>query len=503
MASTFAVTRNHLIFGLCLPLAVLMGYLLAEPFESTSLTVLLMISAVLIVPALLRWYHPLLILSWNLAVSLAYLPGAPQLWALMSLMGVFFAMLNRSVNPDFRFAHVPSITLPMLVLLGVVAATAMATGGIGMRVLGSQTVGGRGYFYLAAAVAGYFALSSQTIRPSRAMLCVALFFLPGVTAIIGRLAQAAGSNASFLFDFFPPDAIPDDFVLDQTFELGISRTSGIVTLAMAIFSWVLARYGVAGVFNLSRPWRMAILLAAVALGTLGGFRSALLLMGLTFLILFFMERLWGTRIFLILLLGMTLGGALLVGFADRLPLTVQRTLSFLPVEIDAQTRNSAQDSTEWRVEMWKSLLPQVPKYFFKGKGFNASGDDLFMSQESVGRGLASRWEVAAVAGDYHNGFLSVIIPFGIWGLAAFVWLLAAGARFLYTNFRDGAPELRRVNAFLFALFLARVLFFFVVYGALSGEFYQFTGILGLSVALNVTRQRPNDPGEETMANEHG
>ncbi|MEI2722446.1 MAG: hypothetical protein V9H26_02555 [Verrucomicrobiota bacterium] len=78
MASTFAVTRNHLIFGLCLPLAVLMGYLLAEPFESTSLTVLLMISAVLIVPALLRWYHPLLILSWNLAVSLAYLPGTPS-----------------------------------------------------------------------------------------------------------------------------------------------------------------------------------------------------------------------------------------------------------------------------------------------------------------------------------------------------------------------------------------------------------------------------------------
>ena len=47
MASTFAVTRNHLIFGICLPLAVLMGYLLAEPLESTSLTVLLMIGAVI------------------------------------------------------------------------------------------------------------------------------------------------------------------------------------------------------------------------------------------------------------------------------------------------------------------------------------------------------------------------------------------------------------------------------------------------------------------------
>ena len=37
MANTFAVSRNHLIFGLCLPLAMLLGYLLAEPLESSSL----------------------------------------------------------------------------------------------------------------------------------------------------------------------------------------------------------------------------------------------------------------------------------------------------------------------------------------------------------------------------------------------------------------------------------------------------------------------------------
>jgi hypothetical protein len=192
---------------------------------------------------------------------------------------------------------------------------------------------------------------------------------------------------------------------------------------------------------------------------------------------------------------------LLVGFADKLPLTVQRTLSFLPVEIDAQTRLSAQDSTEWRLDMWKATLPQVPKYFFKGKGYNVSGDELFLAQESAARGIGARWEGSALAGDYHSGPLSVLIPFGIWGLAAFVWLLAAGARFLYTNFRDGAPELRRINAFLLALFLARILFFVFVFGALSSEFYQFTGILGLSVALNVSSQRAKRPDDETVANE--
>ena len=498
MASTFAVTRNHLIFGLCLPLAVLMGYVLAEPLESTSLTVLLMIIAGLIVPVLLRWYHPLLIFSWNLSLYLAYLPGSLQVWALMSLLGLFFAILNRSVNPEFRFAQVPAITLPLLALMLVVIATALATGGIGFRALGSQNMGGKSYFYLAAAVAGYFALSSRAIEQHRVRLCVALFFLPGMTAIIGRLAQAAGPSASFLFAFFPPDSDPYALGIDQAFELGVTRTSGIVTLAMAIFSWVLARHGIAGVFNFTRPWRMAILVAAVILGTLGGFRSAVLLMATIFLVLFCLEKLWGSRIFLILLLGTTLGGALLVGFADKLPLVVQRSLSFLPVEIDPQTRNDAQGSTEWRLDMWKVVLPQVPQYFFKGKGYKISGDELFLSQESMFRGLSAQWDEAALVSDYHNGPLSVLIPFGIWGLAAFVWLLGTGARFLYTSFRDGAPELRRINAFLLALFLARILFFFFVFGTFRGDLYHFTGILGLSVALNVSGQRSNPPSEEMV-----
>jgi O-antigen ligase len=239
---------------------------------------------------------------------------------------------------------------------------------------------------------------------------------------------------------------------------------------------------------------MAILIAAVILGTLGGFRSAVLLLAMTFLILFWLEKLWGTRIFVILVMGLTLGGALLVGFADKLPLTIQRSLSFLPLEIDPLTRISAQDSTEWRLEIWKEMLPQVPRYFFKGKGYNLSGDELYMNRESMYRGLAAQWEGAALAGDYHNGPLSVLIPFGIWGLAAFVWLLAAGTRFLYTNFRESAPELRKINAFLLALFLARILFFVFVFGTLHGDLYQFAGILGLSVALNVSGQRLNQPG---------
>ena len=41
-----------------------------------------------------------------------------------------------------------------------------------------------------------------------------------------------------------------------------------------------------------------------------------------------------------------------------------------------------------------------------------------------------------------------------------------------------------INAFLLAAFVARILFFVFIYGAFYAELYQFTGLVGLGVALN-------------------
>ena len=77
-------------------------------------------------------------------------------------------------------------------------------------------------------------------------------------------------------------------------------------------------------------------------------------------------------------------------------------------------------STEWRIDMWKAVLPSVPRYFFLGKGYGLDANDLYMSFESAYRqGEASA--TSQVAGDYHNGPLTLIIPLGIWGVIGFVW----------------------------------------------------------------------------------
>src|SRR6185436_6358158 len=77
MANTINVPRGHLIMGLCLPLAVLVGYFLAQPLESGSFAVVLLVLSVLSVPLFIKWHHPLLILCWNVYANPLFLPGRP------------------------------------------------------------------------------------------------------------------------------------------------------------------------------------------------------------------------------------------------------------------------------------------------------------------------------------------------------------------------------------------------------------------------------------------
>lgn len=484
MASTFAVTRNHLIFGVCLPVALLLGYMLADAQDPMSLLVVGVAFVVLTIPLMMKWYHPLLIFAWNLNAYPA-LPGRPALWALLAFLGLLVAILNRALDQNNRLAPVPALTLPLAVFLTVVVVTAAVTGGIGIGSLGSNTVGGKKFVYLVAGVIGFFVFASKAVPPSRALFYAALFFLPGIFAAAGRLATYGGSFGNFIFYFFQPDVELDTVAsAEQVFTADI-RYRGLSTAATLVFLWVLSRIGVAGMFDWKKPWRLVLFPGLLFLAGFGGFRSVVILMLVTFAILFCMEKLWRSQVTLVLVAALLIMTASLAVFSSKLPLSVQRTLCFLPFEFDASIKLDADNSSEWRLDMWREAIKQVPTYFFKGKGYAYTSDDLYMANYAVTQGYERNWEVAMMTGDYHNGPLSLLIPFGIYGLLAFLWLMGAGCWFLYKAYQNGSPELRRINALLFAYFLARCLFFMTIFGAISNDIAAFTGILGLSVALNV------------------
>src|SRR5437764_605691 len=163
MASSINVPRSHLIMGLCLPLAVLLGYFVAQPLDSISIAVVFMVLAVLCVPLFMKWHHPLLVLCWNTTANPLFLPGRPALWM-------------------------------------VVASTAMV------------------------------------------------------------------------------------------------RLAALMVAGSSVYTWLLARYGIRGVFSIRHPWRLALVLVAIAGSLVSGFRSSLIIFALIFGAFFCFEGLHRTRL---------------------------------------------------------------------------------------------------------------------------------------------------------------------------------------------------------------
>ena len=476
--STFL--RSLLIFGLLVPLAVVMGYLLATPTQFTSIALVGFFFLALSIPAWIKWHHTWLVFTWNATLIVFFMPGQPYLGFMIAAGSFFISVLNRTLGKRDTFLHVPSVAWALICLTLVIVVTAMFTGGIGSRALGSETYGGRRYFGVFGAILGYFALVAQRISLERARRAAHGYFLSGVTALGSDLTYLAGPPFYFLFAIFPPVLAG----LLATTQTTMTRSAGIAWSALAAFCYLIVRFGLRGLFDLTRPGRLVTLAVVVVASLFGGFRSAVITIGLIFLVQFFCEGLHRTRLLPGLLLGGLLLAAVGLAFLDKMPLAVQRSLSFLPLEVDHRARQDAEATLDWRLQMWKITLPEVPKYLLLGKGFSYSGADHYLTAEAVKHGLMQAYEDTLISGNYHNGVLTLIIPFGIFGVGAFGWFCIASLLVLRRNYLFGHPELRLVNTFLLSHFIARLIFYVFFYGQFDLDLMVFTGNVALSISLN-------------------
>jgi hypothetical protein len=481
MSNASALFRSLLVYGLCLPLAVFLGYLLANPLDFTTVSVLAVTFLVLMIPLLLRWHHAWLIATWNCTAMLFFVPGKPQVWMGLAAASFTICILQYTLNRRMKFLSAPSVTRPLLFLTVVILLTARLTGGLGARVFGGGTYGGRMYFIILASIIGYFAITNRKIPPKRANLYVTLFFLGAATVAIGNLPGRISPSLNFLFVAFPVMSL--DPFLEQNSVVGhtsyIGRLGGLSDLGIGVFCAMLACYGIRGVLDTKKPWRLSVFCFFVLVSMFGGFRSVFILLVMTFAVLFCLERLYQTRLLLPSIFVLLVGGGLVTVCAGHLPLPYQRSLAFVPfLPVDPLVKIDVQNSSEWRKQVWREVVPQIPQYLLVGKGYAFSATDLAQM------GMEHGNETTELVGNYHNGPLSVILPFGIFGSVAFVWLMAAGIWALYQNRQFGDPAYHNLNTFLLAYFVVKVIFFFGVFGSLYSDLPMFLGLLGLSISLN-------------------
>lgn len=484
MTDARSVFRGLLVYSLCLPLAVVLGYMLATPLDPMSFFTVGLVVAMLITPILLRWHHPLLVFFWNTTAVIFFAPGRPPIWMFLAATSLLLTCLQFALNRQMKPQYVPGIARPLILLALVVLITAALRGGIGFRVFGAEIGGARRYIFLLAAIVGYFALSARRIPLEKANLYVGLFFLGSLTQAIGSLSAYAPPALYFLFLVFPVEILPG--AAAAAGEGATLRLYGMSVAGLTGMFYLLARYQIRGLSGFAHPLRALLCLFFLIMVLLGGYRSFLLLLLGVFALQFYLEGLLRGKNLPVVILSTLLGAALLLALSDRLPYPFQRAISFLPVRVSPAVAIDVKGSNEWRLEIWRRVLPEIPQYLVLGKGcaLNLREHD-FIREYRARQGESG--VVAEMAGDYHNGPLSVIIPFGLPGVIALVWFWVAGWRWLLWQYRYGAPELRAANTLLLALFVARVFHFLVVFGGFTVELMHFTGIVALSVALNGDR----------------
>jgi hypothetical protein len=481
-----AILKSLVTFAICVPLAVIIGYMLTDPLQYKTFAYAGVLGLLLIFPLLLRWHYPLLLFSLNASMVMFFIMGRPDFWLVMTVLSLVISLVERAMNSQKRFLRVPQITWPLICMIGVVFLTAKLTGGIGLHAFGSEVYGGKKYFFLVVGILCYFALTAHRVPPERVNLYAALFILGGVTQFISDFYPVAPSFLRPIFWVFPPNGSSS-----MRMVMGETRLPGVSGAAGAVVYWLMARYGLRGIFLSAKLWRSVLFVMATMMIFLGGFRGGIIEYLFMFGLLFFLEGLHRTRMLLLFLLAGVLIVGTIVPLAPHLPFTFQRSLAFLPLNLSEDAKESARASSEWRVNMWKALLPQVPSHLLLGKGYAISMEDFeSMGGDSAFRSVDESQQGLALSSDFHSGPLSVVISFGIWGVIVVLWLMLAGWRVVYDNFRYGDESLRKINTYLWAYYFYSVFRFIFIYGALNSDILIFVSIIGFSIALNGGVCRP-------------
>ena len=336
MSNHLAILRALLIYGICLPLAIYLGYLLASPENQDSQLMVGLVLALLLVPVVLHWHHPLLVFGWNAGAVVFFVKGEPPLWLLMVAISLTVSVFQRALNRGMRFLSAWSLVWPLIFLTVVILVTSQLTGGMGFRAAGSNLYGGKRYFLLFGAVLGFFALISRQIPITKARKYVTIFFISGLTCAISAAVTVVPPGLYWIFRIFPADMFGVQALMNETFTVtqdAFLRLSGLAMAGQSVFCLVLGLFGVRRLFQARQVGWLLLVLLAVIFSLFAGFRTNVIILIATFAMVFWFEGLARTRWLPILLVTSLAVALAALPFVEKMPLPVQRSLSFLPVDI--------------------------------------------------------------------------------------------------------------------------------------------------------------------------
>jgi hypothetical protein len=427
------------------------------------------------------------------------IPGAPSpWWAAMAIVGGIYALrflMRRTETMQFRMTWLDFAILIQIIAVG----QAYIRNPTGLLLMGGEMAGGKPYFIFGFAFVAY-ALLSVTLTDLRMIRWVV------ICAILVSIADSSLLVLSQIFPFIGAAAIPiySNVVFatsmgnQAAFEAEVGRLEGGKEVGQNLGLALFSLFPPVTCINPVYIFRFTMTLLALAIILLSGFRAALGLMMIYFVVGCLIRRQYHQLIIsgTAGLLGMVF--LIASGLTTKLPYGAQRILSELSfVQVQDHIRLNAEHSTDFRTEMWVLALTtdRYIKNKFLGDGFGLSASEQRSMLEAVmgdqraqsqSRGL----DDFMARGSYHGFHVETIRFTGLIGLIAA--LISMGIFFksalkLIRHF-EGRPEWGSI-IYICMPFLIYPFYYMLVFGSYRTAFPVVLASAGLLKMLDNIRVR--------------
>lgn len=390
---------------------------------------------------------------WVVAVASSYLNGTfPILggsfntFQILLAIGVFKFFVEDLI---MMRAKLRSSRLDLILIAGFM--TIITVHGLhdrfGMKFLGSTIWGGRNYVNVYVGLLAFFIIQSIPIRGRiwdklpYVVLAVTSFDL-----LIGIITAAFPSTISKIYPFYSAVSLSGATELLTGREEITGRIGTFGSFGCTLIVIVLSRVSLPRLFNPRNLWRVATTAVGGVCVLLSGFRSDV---GYAFLSV----MVAGVRdlrfkvvalvpVFVALLFGISFVNSSIV----ELPKQVQRALTFMPGHWDNEMMRNAEDSNEFRRNVWGTFLHDYfPLHPWLGRGFGFRSEYATLSTDIAYERDFTQW---VEVGNIHSGFLASLDALGIIGTIFFIiWnigLLIQTVRVSFAEQGEGSFALRFV-----------------------------------------------------------
>jgi hypothetical protein len=448
--------------------------------------------------------------TFSSALIVPLFPGRPYVWefaALLGWSGMIITVCMRQYAPDaYHVLRTHRWLFIGVVGYCIVLVATMSYRGFGLRILGSEQMGGRYYFQqLTCAIFPFLFAFCRPDEKTLTRLIIWQCLLTTTYLISDFVLSKAPDALFFLLQFFELSGDAVNFEL-QANRLGIRRFQSFYVVSTGFFYLLLIRYNLREFYSKKVFYLLPTAILTVGLGMLSGHRYLSVVVLGVLVLSAYAERFFTMKNSFISMAILVLGLSSAYAVSDRLPLAAQRAIAFLPgASIDAQAKIDAENTLEVRRILRKIGMDMAPQHFWIGRGFGVASVD-----------YSWQWDPTTVTGHvnvgrFFNGFVGLLVNTGVFGTTFMLIFLGSGS-FLawrimtFLRSTDCEDSFLRVCKLISSLWTSNVLAFLFLHGDSEFALKTFSiqaGIL-LTCYLHVLKrkslmQEPSKLRNETNA----